>query len=222
MSQPASTSRTTSNWETSSGRILSRQACITQLFELLVSARRGIVIFHLHRWIAPCQPGDATVLVHPEQHPPALEIREGDELLGKGAVVDLVTFELDAGVLAVSHQYAKLDLRHHVTSKSESVLVAPALENQREFDHRPREIERGHIMRPPVKFREAVGVYHRLQLLLSCLWTVGVFSCLGDALSRDAPERNDHIRHLTESRLRLQPSNAGVSRLLQTELRRLK
>lgn len=43
------------------------------LFELLVPARRGIVLFGLHRRVAARQPGHAAVVFHSEQHPAALE-----------------------------------------------------------------------------------------------------------------------------------------------------
>ena len=58
------------------------------LFELPVSARRCVALFRLHRRIAPCQPVDVAVVAHAEQHPPALKVREGDELFGKHTIAN--------------------------------------------------------------------------------------------------------------------------------------
>ena len=93
----------------------------------LIRAPLAVSGIRLDRRITPLEPEHVPVVVHPQEDTSTLKIGKCDQLLRQLAQVGCrIVLALDAGVLDVRDQFAKLCLRHYSTS--EAVLAAPAFE----------------------------------------------------------------------------------------------
>ena len=94
--------------------------------EAFVRAPRLLIILGDGRRILPDKPANAPVIIDSEKNTSALQIGERYKLFRQLVVLDFVSLEIYAGVLAVRDQLAQLRCRHRHTL--EAVLAASPLE----------------------------------------------------------------------------------------------